>query len=211
MEEGESVGSGTTTQVKRRDGFGEGIDGAPKPAEQSDAADAALGFIQSNDEQTIADHQKIEQAMRDTLRPEFLNRIDETIIFSPLSLQDVERMINLQMQGIASRLSDNGINLYLTEPARHWLERTGYDPQFGARPLRRAIQRFIENPLSVRMLRGDFTSGNLVFDRHINSTTDYRNISQPTDLVDGQYEWPQQQNVVGTRKPVLKSAGFFAA
>ncbi len=158
----------------------------------------ALGFIQSNDEQAIADHQKIEKAMRDTFRPEFLNRIDETIIFSPLSLEDVERMVDLQMQGIASRLSDNGISLHLTEPARHWLARTGYDPQFGARPLRRAIQRFIENPLSVRMLRGDFTSGDLVvidelngelvFDRHLNSTTDYLNISQPTDLVDGQYE-----------------------
>src|SRR5690606_2302322 len=112
----------------------------------------ALGFVQPNDQQAVADHQKIERAMRETFRPEFLNRIDEIIIFSPLSLQDVERIVDLQMQAVAERLSESGINLHLTEPARHWLANKGYDPQFGARPLKRAIQRFVVNPMSIQLL-----------------------------------------------------------
>jgi ATP-dependent Clp protease ATP-binding subunit ClpC len=149
----------------------------------------ALGFVQTNDEQAIADHQKIEKAMRDTFRPEFLNRIDEIIIFSPLTLKDVEQMVDLQMRGIVSRLLENGLHIHLTEPARNWLARTGYDPQFGARPLRRAIQRFVENPFSVRLLRHDFMAGDLividelneqlVFERHENSGSDYLHMPPP--------------------------------
>jgi ATP-dependent Clp protease ATP-binding subunit ClpC len=143
----------------------------------------ALGFVQNNDPQQIADHQKIERAMRETFRPEFLNRIDEIIIFSPLSLQDVEKMVDLQMVGLANRLREAGMNIHLTEPARNWIANAGYDPQFGARPLRRAIQRYVENPLSVRLLRGDFRVGDLividelneqlVFERHEDSASDF--------------------------------------
>ncbi|PJF28729.1 MAG: Clp protease, partial [Phototrophicales bacterium] len=143
----------------------------------------ALGFVQPNDVQAVADHQKIEKAMRETFRPEFLNRIDEIIIFSPLSQADVEKMVDLQMKGIVERMLESGIQIHLTEPARHWLAKTGYDQQYGARPLRRTIQRYIENPLSVRLLRGDFKAGDLVlidelngqliFERHENSSTDY--------------------------------------
>jgi ATP-dependent Clp protease ATP-binding subunit ClpC len=143
----------------------------------------ALGFVRPGDEQAVADHQKIEKAMRDTFRPEFLNRIDEIIIFSPLSEQDVEKMVDLQMRGLAKRVEDSGMQIHLTEPARNWLAKTGYDPQFGARPLRRTIQRYVENPLSVRLLRGDFNPGDLIvidelngqlmFERHQDATTDY--------------------------------------
>jgi ATP-dependent Clp protease ATP-binding subunit ClpC len=150
----------------------------------------ALGFVQDRDEEAIADHQKIERAMRDAFRPEFLNRIDEVIIFSPLSMKDVEQMVDLQMGSLAARLAEQGLSVHLTEPARNWLARQGYDPQFGARPLRRAVQRFIENPLSARLLRGDFQSGDLimvdevddkiVFERHADSTTDYwRDTARP--------------------------------
>lgn len=151
----------------------------------------ALGFVQPNDEQAIADHQKIEKAMRDTFRPEFLNRIDEIIIFSPLGEDAMERMVDMQMRSVAERLGDSGVHLHLTEPARNWLARTGYDPQFGARPLRRTIQRFIENPLSVRLLRGDFKpgdmividelNGQLIFERHEDGATDYLQIRQDHD------------------------------
>ncbi len=143
----------------------------------------ALGFVQSGDEQAVVDHQKIERALRDTFRPEFLNRIDEIIIFSPLSLADVERMVDLQMKGLTDRLSENGLTIHLTEPARHWLAKSGYDSNFGARPLRRAIQRYVENPLSVRLLRGDFPRGDVIvidevngeitFTRDPGATTDY--------------------------------------
>ncbi len=143
----------------------------------------ALGFVQPTDTQAVADHQKIEKAMRETFRPEFLNRIDEIIIFAPLSQQDVEKMVDLQMKGIVERMLESGIEIHLTEPARNWIAKTGYDQQYGARPLRRNIQRYIENPLSVRLLRGDFKAGDLVlidelngqliFERHQNSSTDY--------------------------------------
>lgn len=153
----------------------------------------ALGFVQATDEKAIADHQKIEKAMRETFRPEFLNRIDEIIIFSPLSLQNVEQMVDLQMSGLAQRLHETGIGIHLTEPARRWLAEKGYDPQYGARPLRRALQRYIENPLSVQMLKGDFHPGdliiidemndNLIFERHKDSSTDYISLNQ-NDLQD---------------------------
>jgi ATP-dependent Clp protease ATP-binding subunit ClpC len=143
----------------------------------------ALGFVQPTDEQAIADHQKIEKAMRETFRPEFLNRIDEVIIFEPLSLEQVEQIVDLQMREIAERLNERGLAVHLTEPARQWLARKGYDPQFGARPLRRALQRYVENELSSQLLRGDARSGDLividevngqlVFERHEDASTDY--------------------------------------
>ncbi|HLV34134.1 MAG TPA: AAA family ATPase, partial [Spirillospora sp.] len=152
----------------------------------------ALGFVQPTDAEAIADHQKVEKAIRDTFRPEFLNRIDEIIIFSPLSLADVERMVDLQMKGIAERLNEAGIGVHLTEPARRWLAEKGYDPQFGARPLRRALQRYVENPLSIQLLRGDFQPGDLViidemngeliFERHAEASTDYLHINQDSLL-----------------------------
>ncbi len=121
-----------------------------------------LGFITSNDPQVIADQKKIERAMRDTFRPEFLNRIDEIIVFSPLTLEQVEQMVDLQMHSITERLGEQGLVVELTDSARVWLARQGYDPQFGARPLRRALQRFVESPLSVQLLKGAFHRGDVV-------------------------------------------------
>jgi ATP-dependent Clp protease ATP-binding subunit ClpC len=121
-----------------------------------------LGFVTGNDPELIADHKKIERAMRDTFRPEFLNRIDEVIVFSPLSLDQVSQMVDLQMRSIAERLGEQGLVVELTDNARHWLAAQGYDPQFGARPLRRALQRFVESPLSVQLLKGAFRRGDVV-------------------------------------------------
>jgi ATP-dependent Clp protease ATP-binding subunit ClpC len=124
-----------------------------------------LGFIkpQSEDDlKVVADHKKIEEALHRNFRPEFLNRVDETIIFSPLSLADVERIVALQLKEIQERLKDQGLAIDLREPASKWLARQGYDPQFGARPLRRAMQKFIEGPLSVQLLQGKFKAGDCV-------------------------------------------------
>jgi len=103
-----------------------------------------------------------EQALQKVFRPEFINRVDEIIIFNDLSVGDVERIVDLQMQEIAQRLAEQGLSVELTDAARSWLAREGFDPQFGARPLRRALQRHVESPLSVRLLRGDFEDGDLV-------------------------------------------------
>jgi ATP-dependent Clp protease ATP-binding subunit ClpC len=151
----------------------------------------ALGFVRADEQQAIADHQKIERTMRETFRPEFLNRIDEIIIFSPLSMTDVERIVDIQMMAVVERLSESGLSIHMTEPARNWLARRGYDPAYGARPLRRALQRYVENPLSVRLLKGDFRPGDLVvidevndelvFERHTDSSTDYLHTGRDDD------------------------------
>ncbi len=123
----------------------------------------SLGFLRKGDDGAEDDnHEKIERALKATFRPEFLNRIDEIITFKPLSVEDVERIVDLQMKEIQVRLSEYGLQVALTDSARKWLAREGYEPQFGARPLRRALQKHVESPLSVQMLRGEFKSGDLV-------------------------------------------------
>jgi ATP-dependent Clp protease ATP-binding subunit ClpC len=121
-----------------------------------------LGFARGDDPELVADHKKIERAMRETFRPEFLNRIDEIVVFSPLTIEQVKQMVDLQMHSIAERLGEQGLVVELTNAAREWLASQGYDPQFGARPLRRALQRFVESPLSVQLLKGNFHRGDVV-------------------------------------------------
>ena len=118
-----------------------------------------LGFVPGEDDPASADHAAIRRALRKTFRPEFLNRIDETIIFAPLSETEMAQIVDLQMAAIGERVRERGVELELSEGARNWLARVGSDPQFGARPLRRALQRHLENPLSVRMLTGEFPPG----------------------------------------------------
>ncbi|MCD4674059.1 MAG: AAA family ATPase [Anaerolineaceae bacterium] len=124
-----------------------------------------LGFLQSEDasEEDREAQKKIEKALKDTFRLEFLNRIDETIIFSPLSLEQMHEIVDLQMGEVRERLLEHGLQVELTEAARGWLAKVGYDSDFGARPLRRAIQKFLESPLSVDILSGKFKDGDTVF------------------------------------------------
>jgi ATP-dependent Clp protease ATP-binding subunit ClpC len=119
-----------------------------------------LGFLQptETDEDREA-HAKIEKALKGTFRPEFLNRIDEIIMFSPLSLNQMEKIVDLQMDEIQERLNEFGVKVELSGPARKWLAKTGYDPAFGARPLRRALQKYVESPLSVKLLGGEIPTG----------------------------------------------------
>ena len=123
----------------------------------------ALGFVRPGETQAqVADEKKIEDQLKRTFRPEFLNRVDEIIIFSTLSVEDVEQIVDLQMKEIRDRLREHGLFIKLTEAARRWLARQGYDPQFGARPLRRALQRYVESPMSVKMLKGEFKVGDTI-------------------------------------------------
>jgi ATP-dependent Clp protease ATP-binding subunit ClpC len=124
----------------------------------------SLGFLRKGDDGAAEDpnHEKIEKALKATFRPEFLNRVDEIITFKPLALEDVERIVDLQMKDIHERLAENGLAVKLTEAARRWLAREGFDPAFGARPLRRALQKYVESPLSVKMLKGEVKSGDTV-------------------------------------------------
>jgi ATP-dependent Clp protease ATP-binding subunit ClpC len=123
----------------------------------------ALGFVQRNDSEEERDaHDKIERALKSTFRPEFLNRIDEIIMFSPLTVEQMESIVTLQMKEVQDRLDEYKVEVSLTTEARTWLAKQGYDPAFGARPLRRAIQKYVESPLSVELLAGKFANGGKV-------------------------------------------------
>jgi ATP-dependent Clp protease ATP-binding subunit ClpC len=123
----------------------------------------SLGFLQHSDssEERLA-QEKIEKALKGTFRPEFLNRIDEIITFSSLSRDQVKEIVDLQMKEIQERLSEHDLKVELTEAARDWLANIGYDAAFGARPLRRALQKYVESPLSVSLLSGQFSNSNTI-------------------------------------------------
>ena len=126
---------------------------------------ATLGFLRPGETDTSDEqeaHQKIQQDLKKTFRPEFLNRVDEIIIFHTLASEQVKQIVDLQMQEISARLAERGLTVELTEAAREWLAEEGYDPQFGARPLKRTLQRRVESPLSVQLLNGVFQSGDTV-------------------------------------------------
>ncbi len=122
-----------------------------------------LGFLQQkSDDEERAAHEKIEKALKGAFRPEFLNRIDDVIMFSPLSVEQMESIVVLQLKEVQDRLNEYGVKLEISPAARTWLAKQGYDAAFGARPLRRAIQKFVESPLSVELLGGKYVGGAVV-------------------------------------------------
>jgi ATP-dependent Clp protease ATP-binding subunit ClpB len=100
--------------------------------------------------------------MREFFRPEFLNRIDEIVEFKPLTREQLAEIVELQLTRLRARLADRGIELELTDAAKEAVAEAGWDPTYGARPLKRAIQRLVENPLALRLLESDFTAGDAV-------------------------------------------------
>jgi ATP-dependent Clp protease ATP-binding subunit ClpB len=102
------------------------------------------------------------QELRNTLRPEFLNRIDEVVIFRPLGREELTRIVDIQLGLLRRRLEDRRIHLEVTEAARALLGREGYDPTFGARPLKRTIQRLVQDPLALKLLEREFVEGDTV-------------------------------------------------
>jgi ATP-dependent Clp protease ATP-binding subunit ClpB len=101
-------------------------------------------------------------ALRDVFRPEFLNRVDEVIEFTPLSKEQIAEIVELQLVRLRERLAERRIDLELTEAAKEALAEAGWDPTYGARPLKRAIQRLVENPLALRLLEGGFADGDTI-------------------------------------------------
>jgi len=100
--------------------------------------------------------------LREHFRPEFLNRVDEVIVFRPLSEEQLAEIVRLLLAAVERRLAEARISVEVTDAARTYLAREGYDPTYGARPLRRAIQRLVENPLAKRILAGEFGAGSTV-------------------------------------------------
>jgi ATP-dependent Clp protease ATP-binding subunit ClpB len=105
---------------------------------------------------------QVMDTLRDHFRPEFLNRIDEIIFFHPLSREHLKQIIDIQIANLVKRLEERKIHVQLTDAAKEQLVREGYDPVYGARPLKRTIQRLVLDPLALRVLEGDFLEGDTV-------------------------------------------------
>jgi ATP-dependent Clp protease ATP-binding subunit ClpB len=106
--------------------------------------------------------ERIEEILATTFKPEFLNRIDDTVIFHRLSREDLGRIVDLQVAQLAGRLREKGIEIDLTDDARTLVGNLGYDPIYGARPLKRVIQKQLIDKLALRLLEGEFGDGDLV-------------------------------------------------
>jgi ATP-dependent Clp protease ATP-binding subunit ClpB len=105
---------------------------------------------------------QVSEDLRQHFRPEFLNRVDEIIFFHPLSREHMKQIIDIQLRGLMKRLEDRKIHVELTDAAKDFLVQEGYDPTYGARPLKRTIQRRVLDPLALRVLEGDFREGDHV-------------------------------------------------
>jgi ATP-dependent Clp protease ATP-binding subunit ClpB len=102
---------------------------------------------------------RIEELLHRQFKPEFLNRVDDIITFQGLTREDLLQIVDIQIKRMAGRLKDRKYTVTLTDEAKQFLVETGYDPAYGARPLKRAIQRFIEDPLALEILEGKFVEG----------------------------------------------------
>jgi ATP-dependent Clp protease ATP-binding subunit ClpC len=105
---------------------------------------------------------KVDEALKQVFRPEFLNRIDDIILFHPLTMEDLTHIVDLQVGELVKRLAEQQITLTLTQAAKELLVSEGYNPVYGARPLRRTVQRLLETPISRELLRGTFVAGDTI-------------------------------------------------
>jgi ATP-dependent Clp protease ATP-binding subunit ClpB len=109
---------------------------------------------------------RVWDGLRATFRPEFLNRVDDIIVYKPLGREELRRIVDLQLERGREWLADRKMNIEVTEAARDLISQEGYEPAFGARPLKRALQRLLLNPLSTELLEGKFSDGDkIVVDR----------------------------------------------
>ena len=125
---------------------------------------SSMGFLRG--EESITEQEKIrshiEESLKKTFRPELLNRIDEIVIFDSLTVEQLKDIVNLLVEELSNRLSELKIGLLIKDKAKTWLCNEAFDPEYGARTLRRAVQRYIENPISNKLLSGDFKSGDTI-------------------------------------------------
>jgi ATP-dependent Clp protease ATP-binding subunit ClpC len=123
--------------------------------------ETSIGFITRDDARAGYDRMKetVLQALNKKFRPEFLNRIDEVIVFKPLSQEDLETIVDIMLSDVNHRLGEKGLSLSLTKKVKKFLVEKSYDPKLGARPLRRAIEEYLEDPLSEEVLKGKLTFG----------------------------------------------------
>ena len=123
----------------------------------------SLGFHKDDDELNYDKMQKeLKQDLKKTFNPEFLNRLSETVVFRPLELENIVSILDVQLQALNEQLIQQGLTLDVTDGAKRWIAEKGFDATFGARPLKRAIQKHLEDVLSDEMLKGRFKDGGLI-------------------------------------------------
>lgn len=120
-----------------------------------------VGFTTKAKKENVEEHNRsvIENALRKAFAPEFLNRIDDVIIFNSLEKEDMKKIIEIELQGLFKRIAEMGYNLKITDKAKDYIIEKGFDPNYGARPLKRAIQKYIEDPLAEEMIKGEISEG----------------------------------------------------
>jgi len=142
----------------------------------------SMGFVQEDDDSMYDKMKKqVDEELKKHFRPEFLNRIDDTIVFHPLSHDEIKTIVDLMITRVKGQLRSKGLDLELTDRIKGWLAEKGYDPQLGARPLRRTIQRELEDKLSERILFGEFKANQLIVadvDEETDSVT-FRSVDSP--------------------------------
>jgi ATP-dependent Clp protease ATP-binding subunit ClpB len=119
-------------------------------------------FLSDPTMEPSAAHDAVMSVVRQTFKPEFLNRLDEIVVFDALTQDDLTRIVDLQVAALAARLADRRISLHVTEEAERWLAVTGFDPLYGARPLRRLVQSAIGDELARQLLGGAVRDGDTV-------------------------------------------------
>ncbi|MCA9234293.1 MAG: AAA family ATPase, partial [Planctomycetales bacterium] len=121
----------------------------------------------------------LKEALRTRFLPEFLNRVDETIVFHPLGREQVRRIVDIQLSHLEAMLAKRDLNLVVTEAARNRIAALGYDPSFGARPVKRVIQQSVANPLATELLRGEYPEGATVEIDAVDEEFTFRRVDQP--------------------------------
>jgi ATP-dependent Clp protease ATP-binding subunit ClpC len=120
--------------------------------------------------------------MRKLFNPEFLNRVDETIVFRNLEREDILQIIDIEMEDLLKNIHDNKMELTLDQTAKEFLVDKGFDQKFGARPLRRAIQKYVEDPIAEEILRGTFKDGSKIVSKHVENMEELIFVNENIDI-----------------------------
>jgi ATP-dependent Clp protease ATP-binding subunit ClpC len=121
-----------------------------------------IGFLRKEEGDEEKMRTDMQSALKENLLPELRNRIDDVIIFHPLTKENLKSIVDLLIREVERGLAERKIKLEVNEEAKAWLAQKGYEPLYGARPLRRAIQRYVENPISTKILQGEFKEGDTI-------------------------------------------------
>jgi len=135
----------------------------------------AIGFsVHAKDRRTDDTRKRLLDALRSSFRPEFLNRVDDIIVFNTLSRENLSEIVDIQLAAVTNMLKDRRIKIEVTAAARDRLIEEGFDPQYGARPMRRAIQRLIQDPLALKLINGDFSEGDTILVDVVSEAHDFQ-------------------------------------